>query len=109
MINIFDVSINKDVSFNIKTGRKASSVAEHYLVSVISQRECNRDTFINECSGDHNRFEKGITKSKIVNFATESFVKKNKSKKTNEIVQLKDTCDLFVRLLHLAIAEKGLC
>ena len=88
MINTFDASINKDVLFNIKTGRKASSVAEHYLMSVISQGECKRDTFINECKGDHNRFEKAITKSKTVNFATESFVKKNKSKKANEIVQL---------------------
>ena len=64
---------------------------------------------INECNGDRNIFEKAITKSKIVNFATESFVKKNKSKKANEIAQLKGTCDLFSRFLYLAIAEKGLC
>ena len=41
---------------------------------------------MNECIGDHNRFEKAITKSKIVNFATESFVKKNKLKKANKII-----------------------
>ena len=109
MINPFYASINKDVLFNIKTGRKASPAADHYLLSVISEGECKRDTFINECNGDHNRFEKANTKSKIVNFATESFVKKNKSKKANEIAQLKGTCDLFSRFLYLAIAEKGLC
>ena len=109
MINPFDASINKDVLFNIKTGKKASQAADHYLLSVISEGECKRDTFINECNCDHNRFEKAITKSKIVNFATESFVKKNKSKNANEIAQLKGTRDLFARLLYLAIAEKGLC
>ena len=108
MINPFDASINKDVLFNIKTGRKASHAADHYLLSVISEGECKRDTFINECNGDHNRFEKAITKSKIVNF-TESFVKKNKSKKANEIAQLKGTRDLFAPFLYLAIPEKGLC
>ena len=109
MINPLDASINKDVLFNIKTGRKASPAAEHYLLSVISEGEWKRDTFINESNGDHNRFEKAITKSKIVNFATESFVKKNKSEKANEIAQLKGTRDLFSRLLYSAIAEKGLC
>ena len=95
--------------FNIKTGRKASPAADHCLSSVISEGECKRDTFINECNGDHNRFEKAIMKSKIVNFATESFVKKNKSKKVNKIAQLKGTRDLFAHLLNLAIADKGLC
>ena len=70
MINPFDASIIKNVLFNIKAGRKASPAADHYLLSVISKGECKRDTFINECNGDHNRFEKAITKSKIVNFAT---------------------------------------
>ena len=105
MINLFDASINKGVLFNIKTGRKASPRADHYLLSVISEGECKTDTFINKCNGDHNRFEKAITKSKIVNFATESFVKKNKSKMANEIAQLKSTCDLFAHILYLAIAE----
>ena len=115
MINPFDVSIDKDVLFNkdvlsnVKTGRKASPAAEHYLLSVISERERKIDTFVNECNGDHNRLEKAITKSKIVTFTTESFVKKSKSKKANKIAQLMGACDLFARFLYLAIAEKGLC
>ena len=89
MINPFDASINKEVLFNIKTRRNASPAAEHYLLSMISEGECKQDSFINERSDDHNRFEKSIRNSKIVNFATESFVKKKKSKMVNEIVQLK--------------------
>ena len=106
MVNPFDANINKDVLFNIKTGRKASPAAEQYLLSVISEGECKRDTFIKECDEDQSRFEKPITRSKIVNFATESFVKKNKSKKADEIVQLKGTRDLFARLLFLAVKKK---
>ena len=81
MINPVDASIIKNVLFNIKAGRKASPAADHYLLSVISKGECKGDTFINECNGGHNRFEKAITKSTIINFPTVSFVKKNKSKK----------------------------
>ena len=92
MINLFDTSI-------INCSTLKQEVRHHLqlimILSVISEGECKRDTFINECNGDHNRFEKAITKSKIVNFATESFVKKNKSKKANKIVQLKGTHDLF--------------
>ena len=106
MINLFDASINKEVLFNIKTARKALPAAEHYLLSVISKGECKRDTFINECNCDHNRFEKAITKSKIVIFSTESFVKKNKSKKANKIAQLKGTHDFFAHLLYLTIANQ---
>ena len=109
MINPFYASINKDALFNIKTGRKVSPAADHYRLSVTSKGGCKRDTFINECNGDHNKFEKAITKSKIVNFVTDSFIKKNKSKKANKIAQLKGTCDLFACLLYLAIAVKDLC
>ena len=105
MVNPFDANINKDALFNIKTGKKASPAAEQYLLSVASEGERKRDAFIKECDEDESRFEKPIKKSTIVNFATESFVKKNKSKKANQIVQLKGTRDLFARLLFLAVKK----
>ena len=46
MINPFDASINKDVLFNNKTGRKASTAGEHYLLSVISKGKCKRNTMV---------------------------------------------------------------
>ena len=105
MVNPFDANINQDALFNIKTGKKASSEAEKYLLSVISEGEVKRDKFIKECQEDPTRFEKGITKFIIVNFASDSFIKKNKSKKANQIVRLKGTRDLFARLLFLAIKK----
>ena len=105
MLNPFDRNINKDVLFNIKTGKKASAEAEDYLLNVISRGETKRDSFIAECGEDPTRFERSITRSVIVNFATDSFIKKNKSTKAHKIVQLKGTRDLFARLLYLAIQK----
>ena len=78
MINPFDAAINKDALFNIKTGRKATPAAEEYLLSVITEGENKRDDYTKECNEDESRFEKPIKKTKIVNFATENFAKKNK-------------------------------
>ena len=52
MINPFDSAVNKDVLFNIKTGRKASPEAEKYLLSLTSEGERKRDQFMKECSDD---------------------------------------------------------
>ena len=108
MVNPFDPTIDKDILINIKTGRKASELAEQYLLSVLSEGESKRDNFLKECEEDPKRFEKSIKKTKIVNFATEAFVHKNKSKKAQEIVQLKGTRDLFARLLYIAITKSEL-
>ena len=105
MLNPFDPNINKDVLFNIKTGRKASPEAEKYLLSVLTEGESKRDQFVSECEKDPTRFERAITRNFIVNFATDSFMKKNKSTKANQIVQLKGTRDLFARLLYFAIRK----
>ena len=56
-----------------------------------------------ECNDIPGRFEKSITRCKIINFASEIFEQKNKSKKANQIVQAKGTRDLFARLLFLSM------
>ena len=105
MLNPFDVDINKEALFNIKTGKKASAGAEKYLLNVLSEGEARRDQFSKECQDDASRFEKSINKCVIVNFATDSFTKKNKSTKAYQIAQLKGTRDLFARLLFLAVKK----
>ena len=105
MLNPFDRNINKEVLFNIKTGKKASPEAEKYLLSVMSAGETKRDQFISECGKDPKRFERSIARTVIVNFATDSFLKKNKSVKAHKIVQIKGTRDLYARLLYLAIQK----
>ena len=105
MLNPFDENINKDALFNIKTGKRTSSEAEKYLLNVIEEGEKRRDQFIAECGLDEGRFEKSLQKCPIINFATDSFKKQNKSKKAEQIVELKGTRDLFARLLFLAVKK----
>ena len=91
MINHFDAFINNDVLFNIKTGRMVSPAAEHCLLTKISDGKCTKAT----------------KKSKIVNFATESFVKENLKGEFSQISRLKGPRNLFACFLYLAVAGKG--
>ena len=91
---------------NKKTGRKASAEAEHYLSSSLTVGEEKQDSFIEECNKDGYRFEINIKRTFIVNFATESFTKKNKSRKAKEIAEAKGTRNLYACLL--SITEKHL-
>ena len=59
-----------------------------------------------ECQIRGDRFEEPIKKSKISNFATENFSKKNKSTQASKIQQAKGTRDIFGRLLFLAITKQ---
>ena len=64
-----------------------------------------RNSFINECAEDETRFSKPIKKTKIVNFAISNFQKKNKSQKVSKIASIRDTRDIFGRLLYLAVTN----
>ena len=64
-----------------------------------------RDTFV-ECQKRGDKFEEPIKKSKISNFATEVFTKKNKSTQDSKIQQAKGTRDIFGGLLLSAITKK---
>ena len=105
MLNPFLKDIHKDVLFNIKTGRQASASVENYLLTAKKVGDEKRDQFVQECQDDANRFEKSISKTKIVNFATENFKAKNKSTKAGEVVSAKGTRDLFGRLLYLCVTH----
>ena len=65
------------------------------------------DTFLEGCQKSGDRFEEPIQKSKISNFATENFSKKNKSTtQASKIQHAKGTRDIFDRLLFLAITKQ---
>ena len=66
----------------------------------------NRDTFLEECHKGGDRFEEPIKKSKVLNFSTENFSKKNKFPQASKIQQAKGTRDMFGRLLFLAITKQ---
>ena len=87
ILNPFDININKEALFNIKTGKKVTEDAECYLLTVISEGEKKQDSFIEKCDYAPEKFEKPIKRCKIVNFASEHFEQKNTSKKARQIVE----------------------
>ena len=93
-------------SYYLKTGKQASDSTESFLLNVLSEGEEKRNDFVTDCEEDSARFERPIKKSKIVNFATENFQRKNTSKKAAAIAQTKGTCDTFGRLLFLSIQRQ---
>ena len=105
-MNPFNKQLNKQHLFNIKTGRKVNEDAESYLLQIFSTGIQKRDEFIEKCKEDAKKFEEPIKKTKVVNFATESISKSNKSRKVAEIVTLKGTRDLFGRLLFLTVTHQ---
>ena len=48
MCNPFDININKEALFNIKTGKKVTEDAEFHLLMMISEGEKKQDSVIEE-------------------------------------------------------------
>ena len=76
----------------------ATEEIEKYLLSILNDGKVKRNSFINECVEDENRFSKGIKITKIVNFAI-------KSQKVSKIASIRGTRDIFGRLLYLAVTH----
>ena len=76
----------------------ATEEIEKYLLSILNDGKVKRNSFINECVEDENRFSKGIKITKIVNFAI-------KSQKVSKIASIQGTRDIFGRLLYLAVTH----
>ena len=105
-INPFEKTLNPDALFNLKTGKQSSPNAEKYLLNIFTDGAKMKDAFVSECCDRPSRFEEPIRKTKIVNFATENFQKKNKSSKVVAIQQAKGTRDMFGRLLFLSMKRE---
>lgn len=105
MVNPFD-GIDKNVLFNISTGKATSSDVTDFLLTVQSVGNQQKLNFISECCSVPGRFEKSIRRNKILNFAPQcvnkALVNKDKSKK----VLLKMERDIFGRLLAINIDKQ---
>ena len=105
-INPILPTVNQSSLFNLKTNKQISKAREAYLLTVFEKGNSKRDTFVEECQKRGDRFEEPIKKSKILNFATENFSKKNKSTQASKVQQAKGTRDIFGRLLLLVITKQ---
>ena len=59
------------------------------------EEDKRRNAFVNACQEDSARFEKPITRTKIMNFACETFQIRNKSKKSAAITQTVTCLDYY--------------
>ena len=91
-INTFGERSSTDTLFSLKTGKQAS---ETFLLTFEAVGKRRRDEFIEGFRNDPENFESPITKIKCQNFASENLLKKNKSKKVQEIANIKGTRDLY--------------
>ena len=80
-VNPFSKQINKDFLFDIKINRQASKNVQKHLLPLFKCGEEKRDVFVSDCSSTSEQFIEPIYKTTITTFASESFKRKNKSKK----------------------------
>ena len=99
-------TVNQISLFNLKTGKQGSKPTEAYLLTVLEEGNSNRHTYVEQCQKRGDRFEEPIKKSKISNFATENFSKKNKSTQASKFHQAKGTLDIFYRLLFFPFTKQ---
>lgn len=62
-----DVSIDKNVLFNISTGKAASTEVCDFLINVKAVNQ-QKLTFISDCNSIPGKFEEAIKRNKILNF-----------------------------------------
>lgn len=98
-------SIDKNVLFNISTGKAASLEVCDFLINVKSVGNKRKSTFISESNSTPGRFEKPIKRNKILNFASQSAVKAQTSKGKSKRAVFKMERDIFGRLLAISIEK----
>lgn len=103
-VNPFHADIDKLKLYNISSGKAATQAVQDYLTNIEENGTKLREQFISECADSPDRFEKSITKVKILNFSNEIVKKTVKSR--NKVQEIKMQRDLFGRLLGLSLDYK---
>ena len=100
----FSNEINKEVLFNIATGKAAPKEIEDFLLNIETIGSIARDKFVNECKEDPKRFEQGIPRQKLRTFAANG--KRFKLNTESKTVAIRMERDLFGSILFLALKKK---
>ncbi|XP_055836631.1 uncharacterized protein LOC129905221 isoform X1 [Episyrphus balteatus] len=86
--------------FNICSGKCVSEATEEFLINLKRERKKKRDNFIKECQADSQRFEATISKTKILNFASNNKVAKTIA--CGKVREVKMERNLIGRIFFLA-------
>ena len=70
-MNPFSEEENKDLLFNIGSGKSSKQETAEFLLNVNKIGQKARESFIIQCIKDPKRFEEGTLRHKILNFANE--------------------------------------
>lgn len=103
-VNPFATDLNKDLLYNISTGRAVENDVAKFLINVEKLGSEQRERFIQECSEDRTRFERPIKQNKILNFS--SVVPKKKCSISGKLVEVRMERDLFGQLLRISLEKK---
>lgn len=74
-MNSFDDTIDKHFLFNVSKGKAASDDITNFLLTIKSIDSQQKLNFINQCNSKTGRFEKPITRNKILNFVSKCATK----------------------------------
>lgn len=100
-INPFRNDLDKDVLYNIATGRAATDEISNFLLNVEESGSHLRENFIAECATANDRFEKPIKRNAVNNFSASSA--KRLVKVGNKVQEVKMQRDLFGRMLGVSM------
>ena len=70
-MNPFNEEVNKELLFNIGTGKSSKQETAEFLLNVNKTGQKTRENFIIQCIKDPKRFEERIRGHKLLNFANE--------------------------------------
>ncbi|CAH0555054.1 unnamed protein product [Brassicogethes aeneus] len=102
----FDENLDKNILFNMSTGKAASSNVADFLLNIKSLGHQLKLRFFSECFKDSLRFVKPIKRNNIHNFASDCVKKLIKGKNRGNQAIIKMERDIFGRLLAIAINKK---
>ena len=105
-MNPFDENLDKNILFNMSTGKAASSNVTDFLLNIKSLGHEQKLRFFSKDFEDPTRFVKPIKRNNIYNFASDCVKKTIKSKTRGNQALIKMERDIFGRLLAIAIDKK---
>ena len=104
-MNPFSEEVNKDLLFNIGTGKSSKQETAEFLLNVNKIGQKAREGFIIQCIKDPKRFEERIPRHKILNFANEGASYSLRGA-NNKLMAVEMVRDLFGSILFLALQRK---
>ena len=104
-MNPFSGTIERDILYNIGTGKSASNETTNFLLNVKKSGSAMREKFIEECISNSKRFEESIKRQKLRTFTTEAGIHKIRGP-NQQVIAVSMVRDIFGSILYLSLQKK---